>query len=175
MDIELFKAIVVATQALTAIFAAIIVVFSYKIDRGNLEQTQQNVYLKLYEIVQKHHSKEITDLRATIYSIKTAVEAASRAKTSLRESDPKLHSEVSALANYYESLGMFLQYRWEKFPLDSKTMMLAMLHNSVSKIWPLINEYKDAIYPNGRPRDWAQSFQWLHTQVQDYRSEHDLA
>ncbi len=50
-----------------------------------------------------------------------------------------------------------------------------MLHNSVTKTWREIDTYKDAIYPNKRARAWAQSFQWLHSRVEEYRREHDLA
>lgn len=181
MDAEYFRVVATAAQALTATFAAVIAVFSYKIARQSLEQTEQNVYLKLYEIIQRHHTQEITDLKGCIYTpdnksklaeVRRAAEAAS---LPLKAFDSAFHSKVCALANYFESIGMFLEYRWEKMPAESKTMMLAMLHNSVTKTWPEIYAHRDFIYPNGRPSDWAQSFQWLHTQAENYRRDRSLA
>jgi hypothetical protein len=168
MDLESVKIVTAVAQVLTAVCAALIAYFSYTIAIRNLYQAQQTVYLKFYEIVQRHHTQEITDLRSCVYSLASKVAAALQAGKTLREQDEAFHSKISALANYYESLGMFLQYRWTAFPQDARTMMLAMLHNSVSNTWPLIDQYKDAIYSN-RPRDWAQSFRWLHDRVQEYQ------
>ena len=168
MEIEYFKLGI-------SVIGGIIAYNGFRISQRSFEEAQQAVYLKLYEVVQKHHSKEVTDLRKCAHQLSEKLQQATAAGVSLQKFDSEFHSNISALANYYESLGMFLQYRWEKFPLDSKEMMLAMLHNSVAKIWPLIYQNKDAIYPNNRSRDWAQSFQWLHSQVEIYRRERNLA
>jgi hypothetical protein len=166
MEIEFFKLFFAA-------IACVIAYFSYRIASAALDETQQSAYLKLYEVVQKHHSREITDLRATVHRLDETVSKIPKGQT-LQSYDSDFHSKISSLANYYESLGMFLQYRWDKFPPEGKSMMIAMLHNSVDKTWPLIEKHKDTIYPKGCPPDWAQSFQWLHKQVENYRSEQVL-
>lgn len=181
MDVEIVKAIMTAAQALTAVFAAIIAIYSCKIARQSLEQTEQSVYLKLYDIIQKHHSQEITDLKGCIYTpdnkskLEEVSKSASAANKTMKEFDPIFHSKVCALANYFESIGMFLEYRWKKMPIEAQTMMLAMLHNSVTKTWKEIDTHKDAIYPKERPIDWAQSFQWLNREAERYHPDQNLA
>jgi len=132
-------------------------------------------YLSFYEIVQKHHTKEMTQLRKDVFSqIDQKVKQARDQKKPLQEIDDAFHSRVSELANYYESLGLFLQGGWEIFPNSAKHMMLEMLHNSTTKAWESIKDNFDIIYPNKRPRDWAGSFQWLYGKVTEYRKEKSL-
>lgn len=171
LDIKTFTAI---SQALITAIAAAIAFFSFKISKQNLTKTHISTQLKLYELVEKHHSKETTILRSTVFQLEDNVAKARATGKTLQESNPQFHADISALVNYYESLGMFLQYSWPDLHEQARDMMLDMVHNSVSKIWPLIDKHKDAIYPSGRPRDWAQSFQWLHVESQKYRTLNQL-
>ena len=180
MDNNPLQLISAIAQAVSAIFMVAIAFFSFKISDSMLKQEKQSVYLKLYEIVQKHHSQEITDLKACIYSLndknmlEEMVEKATKDGVSLRQYDPHFHSKVCALVNYFESLGMFLEYGWKDMPENFKLMMLDMLHNSVSKTWSKIYMYHNDIYQKERSSDWAKSFQWLNSVVEKHRQTYGL-
>ena len=181
MNAEIIIAISTTAQAFIAICLLFVAISSYKISQRSIEQTEQDVYLKLYELVERHHGREITKLRGCIYTpeneckLEIAAQAAKAKGTkSLKEYDKDFHLEVSALINYFESVGMFLQFRWKKMPEESKDMMLAMLHNSTTKTWEKIEKHTDFIYGYKRPLDWAKSFQWLFRTVADYRRVNNL-
>ena len=128
-----------------------------------------------YQIVQKHHSREQTALRKEVFSqIEDMILEADAQGKSLQEVNETFHMSVSELANYYESLGLFLKGGWEVFPEWTKNMMLEMLHNSTTRAWTEIKDNFDVIYPSKRPLDWAGSFQWLFKRVTEYRVQNDL-
>ena len=157
-----------------SIFSAVIAGLSVLAARSTFKENRNLTYLQFYNIISKHHSEEITGLRRIVRDgLELKAQEAQKLKKTLAEFDPDFHLKVSALANYYESLGMFLQGSWHFLPTDVKKTMLAMLHNSVSKHWPPINKYKSLIHPDP-PRDWAQSFQWLYNEVDKYRKENNL-
>ena len=104
-DIELLTAI---GSLFTAFCALIITFFSFRVSRSTLIQSQQSAYLNFYKLVEKHHSKEITDLRRIGYQIKEKCEVAKSEQKNLQQLDSEFHSKVSALTNYYESVGMYL-------------------------------------------------------------------
>jgi len=145
--------------------------------KENTKTTKENTkmaYIQFYKIIERHHTEEITKLRRTVLEqLEDEAEKARSQNRLLIEVNPDIHLKASALANYYESLGMFLQGGWNLFPEKMKKIMLAMLHNSVYKTWPLFRDYKDVIYPD-RPRDWAQSYQWLFDQISKYRKDKKL-
>lgn len=139
-------------------------------------EQKRATYMQFYEIVARHHGEEITDLRREVMT--KLPEAAERARAlgkTLFEIDPALQLKTSTLANYYEGMGTFLKGGWNIFPEQARNAMLEMLHNSVSKTWPVIEKYRDEIYPKQkRPPDWAGSYRWLHEKVVVYRKEHGL-
>ncbi len=140
-----------------------------------LKEHRKLAYIQFYEMIKRHHTEEITDLRRTVMrELPTEVEKAKSLGRPLVEVNPDIHLKASALANYYEGLGMFLQGGWNLFPNEAKETMLAMLHNSVSRTWPLFDKYRDTIYPD-RPKDWAQSYQWLFNEAQNYRAKKGLS
>ncbi len=158
-------------NVLVVAITAAILYFSFR-------ETRKTAYIHfltvIAPIIQRHHSQEITDLRRIVMTqLDSEALKAKEASKTLFQLDPKLHSEASTLANYYESLGMVLQGSWHILPDEMKSMFLAMLHNSVSKTWSLYEKHKDVIYPN-RPRDWAQSYQWLFHIVDEYRKKNNL-
>lgn len=139
-----------------------------------LKENRKLAYLQFYEIIKRHHTEEITDLRRKVMTqLASEAEKAKSASKPLIETNPDLHLKASVLANYYEGLAMFLKGGWDLFPEEARNTMIEMLHNSVSKTWPTFERYKDVLYPN-RPRDWAQSYQWLFKEVEKYRKERDL-
>jgi len=137
-------------------------------------EQRKSTFMQFYAIVERHHSQEITSLRRQVLTqLKSESDRAQETGKSLVEINPELHLQVSTLANYYEALGTFLKGGWTTFPREAREMMLEMLHNSVSRSWPLMNTYQSVIYPN-RPGDWAGSYKWLYEQVQIYKKTKNL-
>ncbi len=164
----------IATIAIP-IVGLVIAYMGYRMRAASVKLSEQSAYFSLYKLVENHHSESVTELRKAGYSIEAKCEEAIKLKKSLKEYDEEFHLKVSALANYYESVGMFLEFRWGKLPEDSRNMMLAMLHNSTSTFWPLFDKYKDCIYPNSRPSDWAHSFKWLFGKVNAYKQNNNFS
>lgn len=165
-----YETLAVILSAISAIAATVAAVAAKRL----FSENRLLSYYNFHNIISKHHTEELTELRRTVREqlSSKAAEAKKQHKT-LQDIDPNFHLKVSTLANYYESIGMFLQGGWRFFPDEVKETMMQLLHNSVSKHWPEINEYKSLIHPD-RPRDWAQSFQWLYEQVTEYRKKHGL-
>jgi hypothetical protein len=157
-----------------SILSAIIAGLAALAARSTFKENRNLAYLQFHSIIAKHHSEEITGLRRIVRDkLESKAEEATKQEKTLAELDHEFHLKVSTLANYYESLGMFLEGSWHFLPKDVKNTMMAMLHNSVFEHWPPINKYKSLIHPNP-PRDWAQSFQWLYSEVVKYREKNKL-
>ena len=151
--------------ALTGILAGLTGILA---SRSVKEQTK-STYMQFYEIIAHHHTEEVTGLRREVMiKLPDTAERARAANKLLLELDPELQLKTSSLANYYEGIGTFLKGGWSIFPTEARNAMLEMLHNSVSRTWPLIEKYKDQIYPK-RPLDWAGNYKWLYDQVVAYR------
>ncbi|OFV99944.1 MAG: hypothetical protein A3F68_10295 [Acidobacteria bacterium RIFCSPLOWO2_12_FULL_54_10] len=139
------------------------------------QEQRRTTYMQFYEIIAHHHKEELTELRREVMNkLPVKAEVARTQGTTLFVIDANLHLKTSALADYYEGLGTFLQGGWKIFPATARNTMLALLHHSVSKIWPLIDEYKDQIHPKPRASDWAGSYHWLYDKVVEYRKQHNL-
>ncbi len=159
---------------IVSILSVVIALASASFAAATYLENRRAMYLAFYNIIEKHHSRELTELRRAVReSLDEKAKQAIEEGKSLFQIDQELHAKVSTLANYYESLGMFLQGAETLFPKRIRNTMLEMLHNSVTKHWEQIDQYKKIIHPS-RPMDWAQSFQWLYNQVAEYRKEHVL-
>ncbi len=156
---------------LISTFTAYLLYISYKENRD----TNVIKYLQLIQpIIERHHTEEITNLRREILcNLKIKAEEAKNRNSLLVDTDKEMQGKASALANYYEGIGMLLQIIWGFLPADSKDIILQMFHNSVSKTWPIYREYQDVIYPT-RPKDWAESYKWLYEEVSKYRQNNKL-
>ncbi len=159
---------------LVSVVSAVVALLSARHARKTFQENRNISYLNFYNIIQKHHSREITDLRRTVRDgFKVVAETARKKGLPIKDIDESMHLEVSTLANYYESLGMFLQGGWHFFPKEVQETMLEMLHNSATEHWSQLAPYKDLIHPR-RPNDWAKSFEWLNNKCVAYRKEHKI-
>lgn len=167
-QIPLLTAIASAIAAIAASWAAY---RTYQATHNTFQENRNLVYLHFYELIARHHSEEMTALRRVVRTqLRHKAEEAIDRNLSLFQHDPDLHLKVSTLANYYESLGMFLEGNWNYLPREVQETMKKMLHNSVTSHWTDIQKYKAQIHPTA-PRDWAGSFQWLNGVMLTYKAE----
>lgn len=140
----------------------------------SFREQKQATYMQFYEIVSRHHTEEITSLRRDVMTkLPSLAEKAKAEGRHLADLDSELHLKISTLANYYEGIGTFLKGGWSIFPEEARNAMLEMLHNSVSRTWPLIEKYQAQIHPS-RPPDWAGSYRWLFEQVVEFRKKNSF-
>lgn len=167
-DLALVERIVLRLpELLLILFTAVTATIAWRTHREN----QKSTLLKLYsDVVEKHHSADVTQLRRDGYEALTgSCQAAHEEGVPLREYDSEAQLKVSRLANYYESLGMLYEASWPLLPKSTRWVLVEMVHNSVSRFWPLYCKYIDTIRPEeGRAADYAGSFEWLYNQVQDF-------
>jgi hypothetical protein len=171
---EIIALFTAGASAVAAIAAAWAAYRTYQATQNTFQENRNLVYLQFYQLIARHHSEEMTALRRTVRTeLKVKAEEAIKQNKTLFQLDPEFHLKVSALANYYEALGMFLEGNWNYFPQEVQETMKKMLHNSVTNHWEGIQKYKAQIHPTA-PRDWAGSFQWLNEIMLDYKREKTL-
>jgi hypothetical protein len=154
-------------ELLLICFTGITAVIAWRTHREN----QKSTLLKLYnDVIEKHHSTEITELRREGYkALRESCPAAAQEGVTLSQYDRGAAIKVSRLANYYESLGMLLEASWSILPQSTRRVMKEMLHHNVSRFWPLYCEYIDTIrLKESRAIDYANSFEWLYNQVKNF-------
>jgi len=157
---EALTPILQLSQIVVAACALYVAASVRKIQQANLENATQNTYMKLYELIERHHSPEITELRKCANELSAKALEASSAGLTLSQYDDVYHKRIYSLINYYESLAVFLQYGWKNFSQETRTLMLDVFQNSSSRIWPLVEEHKCIIYGGEPPKDWVSSFRW---------------
>ena len=71
-------------------------------------ELKRDTYMQFYEIVARHHTQDVTNLRREVMTkLPSVAESALQQNKSLLETNPELQLKTSALANYYEGLGHF--------------------------------------------------------------------
>jgi hypothetical protein len=141
-----------------------------------LIERRKAVILSLQNIINNHHSKDNTKLRKLVRNrFDEKLETAKDKGKMLYEIDDEdeFHIKLSALINYYESLGMFLKSTRFIFRGKVRKNLYKMLHNSVKEHWEQIKDHKDSIHPKP-PLDWAYHFEWLYDEIMKYRSKNGL-
>lgn len=134
-------------------------------------EESNGVYLLFHEVIARHHSEEIKSLQREIgLNLQLKAEEAISRQQSLAEVDPDLHLQVSALTDYYDSLGMSLQNNWNKVPEEMSGTMKELLHDAVIRDWNEFEKYKVQIQAEPA-RASPAGFQWLYTEMQNYRKE----
>lgn len=159
---------------LISLISAVIALMSAFFARKSFEESRNSTYIQIFDIIKRHHSPEITALRKIVLTtLDSKCKEAAKLNKCLLDYAPETHEKASELANYYESLGMFLQGGWHYFPLQVKATFMEMLHNSVTNTWSLFSEHKAIIY-TGKSPDWAGSYRWLYNECQEYRADKEL-
>lgn len=128
-------------------------------------------FLKQMDI---HVSSEKTELRRRSYTyIKDKLKEAKDNKKSLKEIDYDSYEKISDVVNYYEHWADKILFAKENLNLEEVHLdvLYKKLHNSTNKLYVIINDYKEEIYPLSwnRPVDWADGFKWLHEQCLEYK------
>lgn len=139
-----------------------------RISERTAHQAQSASFLDLYPIVEKHHSPEIARLRQFAREDLPGICASSREENmSLKDYDKKYGGNASKtaghVANYYESLGMLVEFGQEKMLPEVTALLLDMIHVSAYDIWEIFFDNLDVIYPHDDGMDeWGGSFEYLY-------------
>ena len=169
---DLLNPVVIAI--LISLVSLVVALTSVYYARKCFEEGRNSTYILLFDIIKRHHSPEITELRKVVLtSLKSKCEEARSVNQKLVDYAPKVHANASELANYYEALGMFLQGGWNYLPPQAKEMFLEMLHNSVTNTWGIYATYRETIYAGNSP-DWIASYQWLYKECVLFRRRKGL-
>lgn len=134
------------------------------ISRITAQQAQSASFLDLYPIVEKHHTPEIAQLRRFARDELPRKCAAAREKgVSLKEYDGEAARTAGDVANYYESIGMLVEFGETKILPEVTALLLDMVHVSTYDIWEIYYDNLDVIYPHPEGMDeWAGSFEYLY-------------
>lgn len=156
-----------ATAAVAAIW------YTYetqKLRRATAQQALDTALLSLFPIVEKHHSPEIADLRRFARNELPQVCAKARAANAkLSTFDPKAAEKASDVANYYESLGMLVEYGAGRLSPDVENLILDMVQKSAHDIWEIFHANIDVIHRSpDNLGTWAGSFEKLYCRIAQF-------
>jgi len=108
--------------AVTAVIILLVLLVTY---RENKKRAKIEFYKVVAEMLTRHTAEEITTSQDSVMRRLTSVaELAKKKSKTLFEYDPTLHRQVSVLANYYESIGLFLKMNKDEFPARVRKIIL---------------------------------------------------
>ncbi len=134
-----------------------------------LVQQRRLCYLEFFRLIERHHSRDLSKLRKKIREdLKDKCITARKQCKSLKDIEPELAIDAATLTNYYEALAILLREGRKQHNLSDEqiNLTLKIVEKSTSYMWPIVDEYRDIIYPGRDPKVWATNFEWLYEQVQ---------
>jgi len=141
-----------------------------KLRRATAQQALDTAFLSLFPVVERHHSSPIADLRRFARNELPAICAKARAvDAKLDVFDPVAAKKASDVANYYESLGMLIQYGAGKLSPDVENMLLDMVQKSAHDIWEIFHDNIRVIHRSpDNLGTWAGSFEKLYWRIAEF-------
>jgi hypothetical protein len=156
---------------LTAAVAAIWYTYeTQKLRRATAQQALDAAFLSLFPVVERHHSSSIADLRRFARDeLPLICTKARAANAKLMAFDSVAAKKASDVANYYESLGMLIQYGAGKLSPDVENMLLDMVQKSAHDIWEIFHANIDVIHRSpDNLGTWAGSFEKLYWRIAEF-------